>query len=1073
MSSSPPPKRHRTSLLEQNQNNNFVLSEKLNHSNGMCSNGEVTELDEGLYSRQLYVLGAEGMRRMATCDVLIWGLDGLGLEIAKNIVLAGVRSVTLHDETPVSWSDLSTHFFATVDDIGHGRAEISRHKLSELNNHVPLHILSKPKLVPEDIKKFSVVVLSQPSHSQCVELGRLCHELDVKLLVAYTCGVFGMAFCDFGEDFTVVDPTGEDPPFVMIQQIEKSKQGLVTCLEETRHDFENGDYVTFSEIKGMLELNNCQPRKISVVGPDAFTIGDTSTFSDYISGGICTKVKMPRKMTFVRDLLFTIPFKSSYSDAFTNPVFMVTDFTKIDRSAQLHLYFAALSKYVEQHGKLPNSWCRADAKKFYLAVEGLNATLKGTPAYVKQIDQQLCDLFSFTSSGQCCPIQAVVGGFAAQEVMKACTGKFTPLCQWFYFDSTECLPTSVITESGENGAAVMGDTKLCGTRYDGQIAIFGRPYQEKLNNLNYFMVGAGAIGCELLKNFALMGVGTGPHGKITLTDMDSIERSNLNRQFLFRPWDISKMKATVAAATVKKINPEMHIDAHENRVGPETENIYNDEFFEGLDGVANALDNVEARTYMDRRCVYYRKPLLESGTLGTRAHVQVIIPYLTESYSSSQDPPEKSFPACTLKNFPYLIEHTLQWARDLFEGIFVQQTLSMISYLQEPDKFIERTLAGPGNQTLETMETLKSNLVDKRPTNFEDCVTWARLLWQDLFANTISQLLFNFPPDHVTSSGADFWSGTKRCPHPLEFDINNATHVDFIVAAANLRAFAFGIPPCRNMGKLIPIIQSVPVPPFKPRTGVRIDVTDTEAQARSAPVADATRLEEIRNTLASSGVINDVKIIPIEFEKDDDSNFHMDFITAASNLRAECYDIQPADRLKSKLIAGKIIPAIATTTSIVAGLVCLEFYKLAQGHKDLTLYKNAFVDLAVPFFTFFEPVPPVKSKYCSTEFTLWDRFELVGPMTLKDFLNYFKKEYNLDVTMLSHDVSMLYAFFMPESRRKERMSMPLRQLVETVSKRPIPPHVKALVFDLCCSDADGEDVDVPYVRYLFEPSSTN
>ena len=72
------------------------------------------------------------------------------------------------------------------------------------------------------------------------------------------------------------------------------------------------------------------------------------------------------------------------------------------------------------------------------------------------------------------------------------------------------------------------------------------------------------------------------------------------------------------------------------------------------------------------RCVYYRLPLLESGTLGTKGNTQVVIPDITESYSSSHDPPEKSIPICTLKNFPNQIEHTLQWAREQFEGTFTQ-----------------------------------------------------------------------------------------------------------------------------------------------------------------------------------------------------------------------------------------------------------------------------------------------------------------------------------------------------------------------------------------------------------------
>ena len=71
-------------------------------------------------------------------------------------------------------------------------------------------------------------------------------------------------FCDFGENFTVYDTTGENPVSNMIASISKDKEGVVTCLDETRHGMESGDFVVFSEVQGMVELNNSSPREIKV-----------------------------------------------------------------------------------------------------------------------------------------------------------------------------------------------------------------------------------------------------------------------------------------------------------------------------------------------------------------------------------------------------------------------------------------------------------------------------------------------------------------------------------------------------------------------------------------------------------------------------------------------------------------------------------------------------------------------------------------------------------------------------------------------------------------------------------------
>lgn len=397
-------------------------------------------------------------------------------------------------------------------------------------------------------------------------------------------------------------------------------------------------------------------------------------------------------------------------------------------------------------------------------------------------------------------MNAALGGIAAQEVMKACTGKFFPIYQYFILDAIECLPAEDPLEE---------DCQPIGSRYDAQIAVFGKKFQEKLGAAKYFVVGAGAIGCELLKNFAMMGVG-GKGGAIYVTDMDLIEKSNLNRQFLFRPHDVQKPKAKCAAEAIKRMNADVNVIAHENRVGMETEKIYTDDFFENLDGVANALDNVDARIYMDRRCVYYRKPLLESGTLGTKGNIQVVVPHLTESYSSSQDPPEKSIPICTLKNFPNAIEHTLQWARDMFEGLFRQSAENAAQYITDKT-FIERTLHLPGVQPLEVLESVKAAIIDDRPESISDCVKWACLHFQEQYFNQISQLLFNFPQEQTTSTGQPFWSGPKRCPCPIKFDINNQLHLDYIYAAANLKAEVYGIPQVRDYKTIADLASQVQV----------------------------------------------------------------------------------------------------------------------------------------------------------------------------------------------------------------------------------------------------------------------
>lgn len=169
------------------------------------------------------------------------------------------------------------------------------------------------------------------------------------------------------------------------------------------------------------------------------------------------------------------------------------------------------------------------------------------------------------------------------------------------------------------------------------------------------MVGAGGIGCELLKNLALLGF-----GEIHVVDLDTIDLSNLNRQFLFKHEHIKKSKALVAKDTATKFNPRVRIEAHHANI---KESQFNVEWFRGFNIVFNALDNMEARRHVNKMCLAADVPLIESGTTGFNGQVQVIKKGITACYDCSPKDAPKSFPVCTIRSTPSQPIHCIVWGK--------------------------------------------------------------------------------------------------------------------------------------------------------------------------------------------------------------------------------------------------------------------------------------------------------------------------------------------------------------------------------------------------------------------------
>lgn len=498
--------------------------------------------------------------------------------------------------------------------------------------------------------------------------------------------------------------------------------------------------------------------RVTVINPYSFKIGDTRKFGPYIGNGI---VKQLRMKTVLEYKSFAETALGSSAQLALDANLAYADFEKIGNAQLSHAAFEALDKFIDssETKSPPRPWNLEDAQRFLEIAKPIADRYELNSAEWKADgpERKFMLLFAFQAQGTFNPLAAFYGGYVAQEVVKAITGKFSPTNQFFYYDAIEVLPEfdatkHIETEENKNYfeevyVPTVAKTKEIGHRSDGLRICVGDGMVDKLAYTNLFMVGAGAIGCELLKNYAMLGVGTGKAvvdeanadnnrkaGSIVLTDPDIIEMSNLNRQFLFREKHLRKPKSQTAAAAAIYMNKELkgNIIARLDKVCEATAHIFTDRFFETTTVVTNALDNVQARKYIDARCVTAKTPLLESGTLGPKGHVQVILPYKTESYGSQNDPEDNNeIPHCTLKMFPEETLHCIEWARDKFGRLYTQMPTSAIKILDQGTNINPTST----QDIVSLKEGLK--LLRKRPKNFMDCVEYARLRFEKLFNHDI------------------------------------------------------------------------------------------------------------------------------------------------------------------------------------------------------------------------------------------------------------------------------------------------------------------------------------------------
>ena len=1050
--------------------------------------------NNNFYSRQIGTFGIDTMKKILKMNIFIYGMRGLGVEIAKNTILSGPKLVTIYDPNQSQINDLTANFYLTEEDVNNKkrRDEACLYKLSKLNPYVIVNIMEGENLInhiketlSENDKKYDVIVISEflPKKT-IIEIDQICRQNKIGLIFACEVGIYGFCFVDFGDDHIIYDKNGIEPKTYLIDSITKEEKGKVIISDKSGNlQLTSKDQVIFKGIEGMTELNDNQPCKIKILNNKTIEIGDTSNFSDYISGGTMTNVKIPEKMKFDSfEERLEDPIKEG--EPYPNPL----DYLNVNLNEILHIGILSLFEFFDKNNYLPKINDENDSK-ILLEISKNIFKIKQENSYwaknLAEITENFEEIFEKTiqhlslwAKTEISSICSFLGGMVSQEIIKL-TGKYKPIHQWVWLDYSE------IVENLKNV-----DRELKNSRYDDQIAIFGNEIQEKLINTNIFMIGAGALGCEFLKIFALMGIATNNNYKITVTDNDNIELSNLNRQFLFDKDSIGQSKSKIACEKIKKINNSFNCENLQYLVNRETENIFDENFWKKQDYIILAVDNVEARKYIQEQCKIYNKILIDSGTTGTQANSQVIIPHKTNDYRAPQEK-QDNIPVCTLKNFPYLISHCIVWSKETFNDYFVVILKELKMFIENKENYYKylNNQGVPSDQIPKLKEVMKYSEIFLKK-DFKACVKIALEKYTENFVNNILQLIYQFPHDCLDDKGKRFWRGSNKFPHPLPFDVSKEIDLLYIKKYVQILTKGLSIPNNENDEYLKKIISEIKIKEFVPipvdkSVNNRYDFKNEEEKKKNKEERKKRfmlSMKELKNLKNEANKLNftenDSKLIKIEdFDKDDDC--HMDFIFSSSNLRAENYNIKTCDKHKIKIIAGKIIPAIASTTAAIVGMVALQIYTFKQT-ENIYYFRNCAFNFGINYISFqnlrscdnikvnenenSSIGEKAKFKLIPEKFTIWDYIQVNGSLTLKKFIEYIKEKYNVDLTFLSSNETILYS---DSNNGEDNMEKKVENIYNEISEFKLIDNKKFLILNIE-GYSDNFNIKMPCFKYYFK-----
>ena len=878
------------------------------------------------------------------------------------------------------------------------RADITQRGLMEINNFAIVMIF-KGELSNDFsiLNEYNLVIITEIISLETAEtLNQYCRMKHIGFIYTSELGLSSFLFTDFGDDFVIEDNNGLEPDKYYIKSITNSCPGIVEIDPIKNNLGENmylkigtGDFVSFKDVKGMIELNDTPPRPIRIIDKQKFTIEDTSKFQEFTGVGIVEEVKVPRPAIFkplteainviyyedvIEDYLNedsnlgSTASKMSYDPMNDDSLGSIGNIKKSEdniiineekkqnipwikmfysefenetlknlTNEKMHLAFLALHEYFNIHQDLPNF------NKIKENKECINISLKilskakeegfRWAVNLSKIDKPFLDTVFKFCKFRFTPFTNFLAGIVAEEVIKF-TGLYKPVSQWVYFNFFSLLNLPKINDNLEK-------TNITEENIEPMILnIFNEIYNEEIKDANILIIGFNNISYEIIKLFIILGLLENKENKIKIISDDK-----------------NKIK--------EKLDELKHLGKTNNILIIQEKIDINDNDYTNKDWWINSNIIIDALTFdmnskekisLIKNSKKNKKILISLNGSKFSATSEILLPenkndnYIIEE--TPKEPEEEKNEIKIMDDFNEeedydkyrnicTLDEALNWSKKYFEDNFIKYIKYLIELINrnhsesDMNKYIDNIFSQEKEKekdfdiSIKLIKIFKKLLTFKLGMNYETIVFYSIEIFEELFSKSVEKILLKYPSDLlIKNSSKKFWSGARKEPKKIIFDVNNEEHFQLIYCMTNFFCEILKLPDIKNKMKTIKqVIEKYE--PKKPDSNVK------KMKLKEYSYIEKFSLIQFLKSTSQDNL--DFQELQLNLENNNENfedlgkmNMQLKFIILAANIKLSNFGLNQNNKTEAINKILKINEIHPSVSSTIAGITVMQLYNLVH-----------------------------------------------------------------------------------------------------------------------------------------------